>query len=189
MSTVVQRFLSSSSAAHPDRAVVTATIDDAPHFSAAAKAQIAASYQPHELEARTKGVPVLGSGRIFPVKEETLAIEHREFPRHWPRIGGMDFGWDHPFAAVELVWDRDTDTIYVSRTYCMREATAVIHAAALKPWAIYRGPGRVTAGARPWRAPALRWPSSTRRKGSTCCTRTRSSKTSRSASRLVLPTC
>jgi phage terminase large subunit-like protein len=134
MSTVVQRFLSSSSTAHPDRAMVTATIDDAPHFSAAAKAQIAASYQPHELEARTKGVPVLGSGRIFPVKEETLAIEHREFPRHWARIGGMDFGWDHPFAAVELVWDRDTDTIYVSRTYCMREATAVIHAAALKPW-------------------------------------------------------
>jgi hypothetical protein len=46
----------------------------------------------------------------------------------------MDFGWDHPFAAVELVWDRDTDTVYVSRTYCLREATAVIHAAALKPW-------------------------------------------------------
>src|SRR5262245_11114571 len=29
---------------------------------------------PHEREARTKGVSVLGSGRIFPVKEETLAI-------------------------------------------------------------------------------------------------------------------
>jgi hypothetical protein len=93
MSTVVQRFLSSSSTAHPDRAVVTATIDDAPHFSVADKARIVASYMPHELEARTKGVPVLGSGRIFPVKEETLAIEHREFPRHWARIGGMDFGW------------------------------------------------------------------------------------------------
>jgi len=134
VSAVVQRFLSSSSAVHPDRAVVCATIDDAPHFSEADKARIAASYAPHELEARTKGVPVLGSGRIFPVKEETLAIEHREFPRHWPRIGGMDFGWDHPFAAVELVWDRDTDTVYVSRTYCLREATAIIHAAALKPW-------------------------------------------------------
>jgi hypothetical protein len=134
VSAVVQRFLSSSSAVHPDRAVVCATIDDAPHFSEADKARIAASYAPHEREARTKGVPVLGSGRIFPVKEETLAIEHREFPRHWPRIGGMDFGWDHPFAAVELVWDRDTDTVYVSRTYCLREATAIIHAAALKPW-------------------------------------------------------
>src|SRR4029453_458294 len=134
MSTVVQRFLSSSSAVHPDRAVVTATIDDAPHFSEAAKAQIAASYQPHELEARTKGVPVLGSGRIFPVKEETLAIEHREFPRHWPRIGGMDFGWDHPFAAGGLVLGCDTHTVYVSPTYSLRAAAPVIHAAALKPW-------------------------------------------------------
>jgi phage terminase large subunit-like protein len=134
MSTVVQRFLSTSSASHPDRAVVTATIDDAPHFSAADKARIVASYAPHELEARTKGIPVLGSGRIFPVKEETLAIEHRDFPNHWPRIIGCDFGWDHPFAAVELVWDRDTDTVYVSRCYRVREATPVSHAAALRPW-------------------------------------------------------
>jgi phage terminase large subunit-like protein len=134
MSTVVGRFLSSSSASHPDRAIVTATIDDAPHFSAEDKQRIVASYAPHELEARTKGVPVLGSGRIFPVKEEMLAIEHRDFPNHWPRIIGCDFGWDHPFAAVELVWDRDTDTVYVSRCYRVREATPVSHAAALRPW-------------------------------------------------------
>ena len=65
-------------------------------------------------EARTKGIPVLGSGRIFPVTEETIAIEHRDFPSHQPGIGGMDFGWNHPFAAVELVWERDTDTVYVT---------------------------------------------------------------------------
>ena len=64
MSTVVQRFLSSSSAVHPDRAVVCATIDDAPHFSEADKVRIVASYAPHEREARTKGVPVLGSGHF-----------------------------------------------------------------------------------------------------------------------------
>jgi phage terminase large subunit-like protein len=134
MSTVVGRFLLNNSALHPDRAVVTATIDDAPHFSPEDKRRIVASYAPHELEARIKGIPVLGSGRIFPVKEETLAIEHREFPKHWPRIIGCDFGWDHPFAAVELVWDRDTDTVYISRCYRVREATAISHAAALRPW-------------------------------------------------------
>jgi Terminase RNaseH-like domain len=76
----------------------------------------------------------LGSGRIFPISEEMLAIEHREFPKHWARIGGMDFGWDHPFAAVELVWDRDADTVYVTRCYRIREATPIVHAAALRPW-------------------------------------------------------
>jgi hypothetical protein len=99
----------------PDRSVTTMTIDDVGHFTAEEKAKIIASYPAHEREARTKGIPTLGSGRIFPVPEETLAIEHREFPRHWPRIGDMDFGWDHPFAAIELVWDRDTDTVYVTR--------------------------------------------------------------------------
>src|SRR5499433_3885212 len=96
--------------------------------------RLPASYAPHEREARTKGVPTLGSGRIFPIAEEMIACEQPEFPRHWPRIGGMDFGWDHPFAAVELVWDRDTDTVYVTKCYRVREATPVIHAAALKLW-------------------------------------------------------
>src|SRR5215831_11159688 len=85
----------------PDRHVTTMTIDDALHFSEDERATIVASYPKHELEARTKGVPTLGSGRIFPVPEEAILCEQRTFPEHWARIGGMDFGWDHPFAAVD----------------------------------------------------------------------------------------
>jgi hypothetical protein len=77
---------------------------------------------------------VLGSGRIFPVPEEDIACELIPLPREWPRIGGMDFGWDHPFAAVELAWDRDADVVYVMKTYRKSQATPIIHAAALKPW-------------------------------------------------------
>jgi hypothetical protein len=110
------------------------TIDDVEHYSAEEKARIIASYPAHELEARTKGTPTLGSGRIFPVSEESITVEQREFPSHWPRIGGMDFGWDHPFAAVEVVWDRDSDVVYVSRTHRLREATPVLQAAAIRPW-------------------------------------------------------
>jgi phage terminase large subunit-like protein len=134
MSTVVQRFIGTQGADNPDRSVVCATIDDAPHFSEADKERIVASYAPHEREARVKGVPVLGSGRIFPIAEETLAIEQREFPSHWPRIGGMDFGWDHPFAAVELVHDIDSDTVYLTRAYRIRQTTPVVHASALRAW-------------------------------------------------------
>jgi Terminase RNaseH-like domain len=43
-------------------------------------------------------------------------------------------GYDHPFAAVELVWDRDSDCVYVSKCYRVREATPVFHAAALRAW-------------------------------------------------------
>jgi phage terminase large subunit-like protein len=131
MSEVVRRFLNERS---PDRHVTSMTIEDVVHYTEDEKKKIIASYPPHELEARTKGIPVLGSGRIFPVPEDTIACEHREFPPHWPRIGGMDFGWDHPFAAVELVWDRDTDTVYVSRTHRLKEASPIIHAATLRAW-------------------------------------------------------
>jgi phage terminase large subunit-like protein len=131
VSSVVKRFLHEKS---DDRYKAVMTIDDVGHYSDDDKKKIISSYPAHELEARTKGIPVLGSGRIFPVSEEGIAIDHRDFPPHWPRIGGMDFGWDHPFAAVELVWDRDSDTVYVSRTHRLREATPVLHAATLRAW-------------------------------------------------------
>src|SRR5437762_7950445 len=127
MSEVVRRFLQERSDA---RHITSMTIDDVQHYSEEEKATIIASYPAHELEARTKGIPTLGSGRIFPVPEHALAIEHQEFPAHWPKIGGMDFGWDHPFAAVELVWDRDADIVYVTKTHRLKEATPIIHAAA-----------------------------------------------------------
>jgi phage terminase large subunit-like protein len=125
MSEVVRRFLQERSDA---RHITSMTIDDVRHYSEEEKNTIIASYPPHELEARTKGIPTLGSGRIFPVPEPALAIEHQEFPAHWPKIGGMDFGWDHPFAAVELVWDRDADIVYVAKTHRLKEATPIIHA-------------------------------------------------------------
>src|SRR5262249_7523564 len=86
--------------------------------------------------ARTKGIPTLGSGRIFPITEETLIIPYRTFPQHWPRIGGMDFGWDHPFAAVEIIWDRDTDTVYIGRTFRLKGATVPAVASTLRTWGL-----------------------------------------------------
>src|SRR5262245_37395060 len=131
VSTVVKRFLHEKS---DDRYKVVMTIDDVGHYTEDEKKTIIASYPAHEAEARVKGIPVLGSGRVFPVTEETIAIENRDFPSHWPRIGGLDFGWDHPFAAVELVWDRESDVVYVARTHRLKEASPIVHAAALRSW-------------------------------------------------------
>lgn len=116
------------------RHVVSMTIDDVEHYSDEEKARIIASYPAHEREARTKGVPTMGSGRVFPVPEEKIRCEPVVIPRHWAQIIGCDFGWDHPFAAVKLAWDRDTDIIYVTAAYRQKEATPVIHAASIRPW-------------------------------------------------------
>lgn len=63
-----------------------------------------ASYPEHERDARTKGIPTLGSGRIFPVTEESITCDPIEIPAQWPQIGAMDFGINHPFAAVASRW-------------------------------------------------------------------------------------
>jgi hypothetical protein len=110
------------------------TIDDADHYTPAQRAAIIAGYPAHEREARINGIPSLGSGRVFPISDETIACEAIAIPKHWARINGLDFGYDHPFAAVNLSWDRDSDVIYVTQIYRQRESTPIIHAAAIKPW-------------------------------------------------------
>lgn len=114
------------------RHTTTMTLDDAQHFSEAQKAEIIASYQPHEREARTKGVPTMGRGRVFPIAEELVAFDAVALPKHWHRICGIDFGYDHPFAAAWLAWNRDADCIYVYDCYRVREQTPILHAPAIK---------------------------------------------------------
>jgi phage terminase large subunit-like protein len=130
MSEVVRRFLVTPSA---DQSDTNMTIEDAEHIPPEERARIIASFPAHEREARAKGIPTLGSGRIYPVTEESIRVHAFPVPAHWPRICGIDFGWDHPFAAAWLAWDRDTDTVYVTDCYREREATPVIHAASIKP--------------------------------------------------------
>ena len=131
MSELLRSFLDDPS---PDRHVTTMTIDDAFHYTDADRARIVAAYPAHEREARSRGIPTLGSGRIFPIEEAALAVDGFDIPRHWPQIGGIDFGWDHPTAAVRLALDRDADCVYVTHAYRLREATPVLHAATLKAW-------------------------------------------------------
>ena len=131
MSAVVARYLLEAS---PERTVVTMTIDDAEHYSQEDRAKIIASYPPHERDARTRGIPTLGSGLIFPVLEDEITVAPFEIPKWWRQIGGLDFGWDHPFGAARLAHDPDKDVIYVTADYRQREATPIIHSAALKAW-------------------------------------------------------
>lgn len=114
--------------------VTTMTIEDAEHYTPEERAAIIASYPAHEREARTKGVPTLGSGKIFPVPEERIKVAPFEIPEHWAQICGIDFGWDHPSAAVRLAWDRDNDIVYLTAAHRQKEQTPLLFAATVKPW-------------------------------------------------------
>lgn len=117
-----------------DRIVIQAGIEDAGHFTAEQREKIIASYPSYERDARTKGIPQLGSGRVFPIDEDEVRCEPLAIPAHWPHVGGLDFGWDHPSAAVRMVWDRDNDCLYVTATHRQRQQTPALFAASIRPW-------------------------------------------------------
>ena len=128
MSDVVHRFLSEPS---PDRAVVQMTLDDAGHYTPEERERIIAGYPPHEREARGKGVPMMGAGRIFQTPEDEIQILARNVQErpHWAHLCAVDFGISHPFAWAHLAWDRDVDAIYVLESFRMKDASAADHAA------------------------------------------------------------
>lgn len=129
MSNVVKRYLKDKA---PGTYVVHMTLEDAEHYTPEERAAIMAKYPAHQLKARAQGLPVLGSGLIYPVDEQSILVDPFPIPAHWARICGLDFGWDHPGAAAWLAHDRDTDVVYLYDSYRQSQATPVMHAAAIK---------------------------------------------------------
>ena len=113
------------------QALIQATWDDAPHMTGEIRKQILEALPPHERKMREKGIPVLGSGLVFPLPEEDLLCDPIDIPDHWPRLCGIDFGWDHPTAVTWIAWDRDSDVVYVYDSYSLRQETVPVHSSAI----------------------------------------------------------
>lgn len=119
----------------PGQYCMNAGWDDAPHLSEKVKEELIASYPEHQREMRTKGLPMLGHGRIYDLAEDYITCDPFEIPPHWFVIDGMDFGWDHPQAQVQLVEDRDTGTFYVTRAWKKERNSPNEAWGAVKLWA------------------------------------------------------
>lgn len=116
----------------PHQAVVRASWDDAAHMTDEKREEHLSQFPLHEREMRMKGIPFMGSGLIFPVNDEDISVDPFNIPAHWPRICGIDFGYDHPFAAVWIAWDRETDTYYVYDCFRVAGKVPPIHSSAVK---------------------------------------------------------
>lgn len=133
---VVLRFTDEPS---PNRAWVSMTLGDVPlvgaggHLTAIQKAKMEADYPAHERDARTRGIPMLGEGRIFMTPEEQISeAPIANIPMHWKKLWGIDFGIGHPFAAVLALWDADNDVIHLHHCVRMPDAISLAHVQALK---------------------------------------------------------
>jgi len=100
----------------PGQALVNATWDDAPHLTEAKKAQILEALPEWQRDMRTKGIPLMGSGLVWPISEEEIKYDPSEVELRDYFVYGcaMDLGKsDHPTAAVWMAWDRDLDILYL----------------------------------------------------------------------------
>ncbi len=105
--------------------------DDVPHLSEQTKRELLASTPPHLRDARSKGIPSLGSGAIYPVEESEIVVPDMPIPDHWPRAYGMDVGWNRT-AAVWGALDRESDVLYLYAEHYRGMAEPSIHADAIK---------------------------------------------------------
>ena len=119
----------------PYRSLTMMDISEALHFDEEERAMVIASYPAHERDARARGLPLLGSGLIFALPRESIECKPFEIPKHYYVLGGTDFGWgDHPFAAVKIAHDRESDVVYLSNEYAEKEPRPSTHASALRDW-------------------------------------------------------
>lgn len=115
--------------------LIRMTIDDVGHYTDEERAQIIRDYLPHEREARSNGIPMFGKGKVFETEESCLLESPLDgIPETWKQIVGLDFGWDHPTAAVRIAHDTENDVVHVVSAYRQKKEIPIIHASAIKKW-------------------------------------------------------
>jgi phage terminase large subunit-like protein len=118
----------------PGQYLQNVTWDDAPHLTEEVKEQLLGAIPEYQRDMRSKGIPVLGSGVIFPISDSDITCEPFECPHHWMVLNGMDFGWDHPQGHVQLWIDQDQRIIYVARAWRKSERDSDQAWTAVKQW-------------------------------------------------------
>lgn len=112
-----------------------ATWDDAPHLNEETKRELLAAYPAWQRDMRTKGEPLLGTGLIFDFGDDGIKCAPFPCPDHFWVINGMDFGWDHPQAHVQLWIDLESDVVYVAQAWKQSKVTPTTAWGSVKHWA------------------------------------------------------
>lgn len=111
--------------------VTFCTWDDVPHLSPKVKAELWEAMPPHQRAARSKGIPALGSGAIYPVPESEITVEDFPIPDHWARCYALDVGWNRT-AALWGALNRDTGVLYLYSEHYRGDGEPPVHAEAVK---------------------------------------------------------
>jgi phage terminase large subunit-like protein len=132
MSEVVTSFLESTDEeSKKSKYVVQAGWKDVPHLDEEEKRKLVANTPIYQVRARTDGEPALGSGAIFPIGEEEITVPPFDVPDSWPRVFGMDVGWN----KTAVVWgakDPGSGVLYLYSEHYQGQGEPASHAQAIK---------------------------------------------------------
>jgi phage terminase large subunit-like protein len=128
---IVRDFLHEEQSGDSGKFVIQATWDDVPHLTPEAKAELLLSIPPYQREARSKGVPQLGSGAIYQVPESDIVVVDFVIPPYYPRAYALDVGWN----KTAVIWgarDPDSGVIYLYSEHDAGQQEPVLHSQAIK---------------------------------------------------------
>ena len=100
-------------------AMVRASWYDAPHIFEADPDAIEEAKREYsfDYEARVFGIPIVGSGRIYPHRIEDIIYNpsNKNIQDKWDHLISVDFGWaeNDPSAMLHIAWDKESDEMYV----------------------------------------------------------------------------
>jgi phage terminase large subunit-like protein len=118
------------------KCLIMATWDDAPHLTKEQKDQLYAALPPHQREARSKGIPQLGSGAIYPIQESEITVSDFLIPDHWLRCYALDVGWKRT-ACLWGATDPTSHITFLYSEYYKGQAEPFVHAEAIKARGIW----------------------------------------------------
>lgn len=112
------------------RYTVQADWDDAPHLTAKQKAEMWETIPPYQRDARSKGIPSLGAGAIYPLPESEFVVDPF-MPEPWfRRVFGLDVGWNRT-AAIWAMINPETDVTYLYSEHYQARAEPAMQAQAI----------------------------------------------------------
>jgi len=107
---------------------------DAPHISEEWKIQQLERLKvtdPNSIAARMEGLPVAGSGRVYPFRDDQVIVPMPKIDNSWRRAYGLDPGWNAN-AAIWVAEDPYTNIKYIYSEYQEGQKIDEIHAAAIR---------------------------------------------------------
>lgn len=111
--------------------VVACTWENVPHLTPEAIKDLWASIPPHQRDARSKGIPQIGAGKIYPVSELDIVVPRFDIPAKWRKVYGLDVGWNRT-AAIWIAEDPVSKVWYAWSEHYMGNMEPSSQALAIK---------------------------------------------------------